>query len=785
MVPKQFPDQVLEAIKQAVDAVKPAVQQVKARALLYQRVVAAWVLQHQRAVAVSALAFALTLVVALAALFAGLPGREELRTLGEMPQATTLYDVHNRPVFTIFKEYRIEVPLERVSPHLRKAIVAFEDQRFEDHRGFDLIRILGAAWVDLREGRAAQGASTLTQQLARQTFLTREKRLWRKAREIALAMRIEGVYSKEEILELYLNKVYFGDGLYGAEAASRGYFGKSAADLDLSEAALLTGLVNAPSVNAPTVNMARAMARRSLVLRSMYDQGIITEEAFERASKDKVALRDVLRREEPHGQYFKEEVRQQLVKQFGWERLSEGGLRVYTTIDPAMQQAAEANVVRSLEQIEARRARGTRNRNSGTSGTRNPEPDELEGALVALDPATGEVRAMVGGRDFKSSRFNRATQALRQPGSAFKPFVYAAALEAGYSPSSLVTNLDEPIQTLQGEWMPEDEHSTESAMTVRTALRTSSNRAAVRMLEEIGVTRAVAQARKMGMGNVPSVPSLALGSGEVTLMAMTSAYASFADQGQLRPAIFIRRVEDADGTVLFDVKREAEQVLSPQTAFLMTSMLSDVVNYGTAYKARQEGFTLPAAGKTGTTNDYVDAWFVGFTPNLVTGVWIGFDKPRTIVSNGFAGELAVPLWARFMKQATEKDRPDTFKSPQGLTAVNVCRHSGQLPGAFCDRIITEYFARGSAPTELCQEHNFYVATSGQLAAALPAAGVHESLPPAAQRAPMATVSGAARDRDLVIADEAAEAPKKKRGFWSRVFGRGNDDKKDNRKKAND
>ena len=782
MVPKRSTEQTLEAVKQVVQHTRQVSQQA-----------GAWVQRHERVVAASASAFVLAVIILMWALFAGLPDREELRALGEMPQATTLYDIHNRPVFTIFKEYRIEVPLAEVSPHLRKAIVAFEDQRFEDHRGFDLIRILGAAWADLREGRAAQGGSTLTQQLARQSFLTREKKLWRKAREIALAMRIEGIYSKEEILELYLNKVYFGDGLYGAEAAARGYFGKSAAQLDLSEAALLAGLVNAPSVNAPTVNLSRAVARRGLVLRAMFDQGIITEEAFERASNEKVRLQDMLRREEPHGQYFKEEVRQQLVKQFGWERLSEGGLKVYTTIDPVMQRAAEANVARSLEQIETRQ---TRNRRTQNRRTANPEPGALEGALVALDPATGEVRAMVGGRDFKTSRFNRATQALRQPGSAFKPFVYAAALEAGYSPSSLVTRLDEPVQTLQGAWIPEDEHSEASAMTVRTALRTSSNRAAVRMLEEIGIGKAVAQAQKMGMGNVPSVPSLALGSGEVTLMAMTSAYASFADQGQLRPAIFIRRVEDADGKVLFDVKPEAEQVLSPQTAFLMTSMLSDVVNYGTAYKARQEGFTLPAAGKTGTTNDYVDAWFVGFTPNLVTGVWIGYDKPRTIISNGFAGELAVPLWARFMKQATKEDGPETFKSPEGLTAANVCRQSGQLPGPFCTRVITEYFARGHAPAGICQEHNFYVATGGQLATALAGAGVQESLPPA-QRAPVATVAGAPRDRDLVIADRAEEEPKKKRGFWSRIFGRGDGDRddrkddadrkdrKDDRKKAND
>src|SRR5687768_4942871 len=733
--------------------------------------------RHRLAVLWSAGVFLLAIFVTAGVLFAGLPGRDELRSLGEMPQATTLYDVHNRPVFTIFKEYRIEVPLSRISPHLRRAIVAFEDQRFADHGGIDVVRIFGAVWADLREGRKAQGGSTITQQLARQTFLTREKKLWRKVREIALARRIERMYSKDEILELYLNKVYFGDGLYGAEAASRGYFGKSAADLDLSQAALLAGLVNAPSVNAPTVNMSRAVARRALVLNAMREQGIITKAAYDRASNEKVNLVDTLRREEPLGQYFKEEVRQQLVKQFGWERLSEGGLKVYTTIDPEMQRAAEANVASAVQQIEMRRARRKV----------APGVGQLEAALVALDPTTGEVRAMVGGRDFKTSRFNRATQAMRQPGSAFKPFVYAAALEAGHSPSSVVTRLDQPIQTLQGAWIPEDEHSVGSAMTVRSALRTSSNRAAVRMLEEVGIDRTVQQARKMGMGNVPSVPSLALGSGEVTLMAMTSAYAAFADQGLLRPATFIRRVEDADGNVLFDVKHAAEQVVSPRTAFLMTSMLADVVNYGTAYKARQEGFTHPAAGKTGTTNDYVDAWFVGFTPHLVTGVWVGFDKPRTIIANGFAGELAVPMWARFMKQATATDKPDTFKAPPGLTTLGVCWVSGQLPNGACDRVITEYFANGTAPTQLCQEHSFFTG-SGQLVAANPggvmvgtSGSAADTLQSVARTNDAPVVVATQAPSDIVMAVETEEQPKKKRGFWGRIFGRDDKNKNDDAK----
>jgi penicillin-binding protein 1A len=277
-------------------------------------------------------------------------------------------------------------------------------------------------------------------------------------------------------------------------------------------------------------------------------------------------------------------------------------------------------------------------------------------------------------------------------------------------------------------------------------------------------------------------------------MAMTSAYASFADQGLLHPATFIRRVEDADGKVLFEAKPAGKEVISPRTAFLMTSMLSDVVNYGTAYKARQEGFTLPAAGKTGTTNDFVDAWFVGFTPHLVTGVWVGFDKPRTIISNGFAGELAVPMWARFMKQATANAAPDTFTPPQGLVAAAVCRLSGKLPGAACDRVITDYFARGSAPTQVCDEHFFFTDT-GQVAAAYPGGVVVTSNPGPAAESPQPVAHAAHAGEtpavvvsqpppDIVMASDTGEQPKKKRGFWGRVFGRGDKDKRETPKEGN-
>jgi membrane carboxypeptidase/penicillin-binding protein len=708
--------------------------------------------RHRRAVEWSFLALLLVFCAGLWAITTTLPGRDELRSLGDMSQATTLYDIHDKPVFTIFKEYRIEVGLSHMSPHLRRAIVAIEDQRFADHNGVDLTRIVGSAMVNLRAGRRAQGGSTITQQLARQMFLGREKTVWRKIREAMLAMRIERMYSKDEILELYLNKVYFGDGLHGAEAAARGYFGKSANDLSLSEAALLAGLVKAPSSDAPTVSMTRARARRAVVLKAMLDEGIITAPAFARAAGEPVELRDTLRREEPIGQYFKEEVRRQLVKQFGWERLSESGLRVYTTIDPAMQRAAEAEVAESLKQIDARRA-ARRRKPSAASAASPPSEDPLEAALVALDPRTGEVRAMVGGRGFATSKFNRVTQAQRQPGSAFKPFVYATALEAGYSPASLVDRLNDPIQTLQGGWIPEDEHSTGSAMTIRAALRTSSNRAAVRMLEDVGITKTVAYAQRLGIGTLPSVPSLALGSGEVTLMSMTTAYATFANGGVLNHNILIRRVEDSHGKTIFETKRDP----------------------------RQEGFTLPAAGKTGTTNDFVDAWFVGFTPNLITGVWIGFDRPRTIIANGFAGDLAVPLWARFMKAATAGDKPDWYSPPKGVVTAQVCRLSGLLPGEFCDRVIKEYFPAGSVPSQICQAHGLQLDAT-QIANVIP--GDHNSVPAApGSMEPSAPVVHAPTSAsiDASVPESAAVViapdPPKKRGFWSKVFGKGKNKEK--------
>jgi 1A family penicillin-binding protein len=717
-------------------------------------------------------------------LLTDLPDEEVLRGIGTMAQSTSLLDGDDRPVFTIYQEQRIEVPLRAVSPHVIRAFVAVEDQRFYDHRGIDVVRVAGAAVANMRQGRAAQGASTLTQQLARQSFLTPEKTIRRKLKEMIVAARLERAFTKDEILELYVNKVYFGDGLYGVEAASLGYFGKHAADLDVAEAALLAGLVQAPSLHAPTISLERAVARRRVVLQTMRDSGAIDAAGYQAAVDAPVVLHDALRAEESYGQYFREEVRRQLVDRFGWERVYQGGLRVYTTIDLEAQKAAEAEVAASLAAIEERRAQGRRE-------TDEPAADEapLQGALLAMDPRTGEVRAMVGGRSFEESSFNRAVQARRQPGSAFKPFIYAAALERGFSPATLLTGLDEPIDTPEGAWVPEDEQWRESSVTMRTALRTSSNRAAVRMIEEVGIPAAVQYAERLGLSSMPAVPSLALGSGEVTLMQMTAAYAAFATGGLRPEPTLIRRVETAQGEVLYEWTPSIERVMSEPTAFLMTSMMADVITAGTANRARREGFTRPAAGKTGTTNSYRDVWFAGYTPQLVATVWLGYDQPRTILARGGAGELAVPLWARFMRAATADHEVESFRRPSEVISVQICRLSGRRATDACREVVSvedgsitertlaymEHFVRGTEPHDDCPFHRvpdgtLLVHAIDQAPAAAPvltAAGADEGSAALATGTEPAAAPAADGRAEAV----EGEPEEERRGFWSRVFGR--------------
>lgn len=725
-----------------------------------------------------------------------LPQRESIGEMGLMDQATTIYDRHDKPVFTIFKEQRLEVGLDDVSDNVVKAVLSAEDQRFYDHEGVDFVRVAGAIFRNLREGRKAEGGSTVTQQLARTSFLSSDKTYRRKLKEIVLAAQIENTYTKDQILALYLNKVYFGDGLYGIEAAARGYFAKPAKELSVAEAALLVGLIKSPSSWAPTINMDRAVTRRNVVLETMVKARHITPEEYEAARKEKVKLKDGLSIHESFGLYYKEQVRQQLVEQFGWERVYQGGLKVYTPLDPDMQQAAEKHVAEWLAQLEKRPGFRHPSRAEALK-TWTPEkgaPDYLQAALLAADPRTGAVLALVGGRNFRESKFNRAVQAKRQAGSAFKPFVYAAALERGASPGTIIANLDAPTNTPQGAWVPEDEHSVGSAMTMRTALRTSSNRAAVQMINAVGVHTAVEYAKKLELGDQPAVPSLALGAGDVTLDSMTMAYAAFANGGMVRDPMFIRKVVDGDGNVLFEAKDQPKKAIEEATAFFMADMLTDVVNHGTAYGARAEGFRLPAAGKTGTTNDYKDGWFVGFTPSVVTGVWVGFDQPKTIFNGGYAAQVAVPIWARFMRDATRGAKAEWLERPKDIMGVAICRVSGKLATDGCRAgeityddfgnpvprsfVVTQYYRKGVAPTEYCDLHGGYhpytVPTdAGAAVPAAPPAGTPDPTTPVAP--PPGTPDPnppAVGEPPAGTAGRGTQPQENQPGFWRRIF-RGN------------
>jgi len=627
--------------------------------------------------------------------------------LDSAPEASLVYDRDNKVVFSFASEDRTNVPLDRVSSAMLSAVVAAEDRYFYKHAGMDVFGLARAAWVDLKAQAVKQGGSTITQQLVRQIALTPDRNFARKVKEALLALRVERRFEKKDILEAYLNRIYLGNGHYGVEAAARGYFGKPASDLTAAESALLAGLIPCPSICSPRVAPLVAKSRRDTVLKAMRNSGAMSADEYASAVASPVSLArerhdsDGSSDHDPSahagsgsacGLHFMEAVRREVMQQFGADDVLNGGLRIYTTVDMTLQKHAEASIARRLAQID--------------------KTGRLEGALVALDPQTGEVLALVGGRDFHASSFNRATQAKRQPGSAFKPLLFAAAIEQGYTPSSLVTGMDTPIQTAQGAWLPSGEHEAES-YTLRQALTVSSNRAAVRVMQLVGITTTQTYARRLGITSpLPAVPSLALGTGEVTLLDLTSAYGAFANSGIIAPHTLIRRIEDRAGNVLWQssLERQPHRAVRAGTAYLMSSMMADVMNRGTGSRARAEGFKLPAAGKTGTTDDYADAWFVGYTPTLVTGVWFGHDEKKRIMNRGFASTVAVPAWADFMKKATEGKKAQWFDVPSDVERMTVCRKSGLRAASACriaymedggTNVYDDYFLNGTGPYETC------------------------------------------------------------------------------------
>ncbi len=631
-------------------------------------------------------------------------------TLEYGPQTTLVYDSKDRVIAALYKEHRMPISLEEMSEPLIQAVLAAEDRRFYEHNGVDIRRISAAMVANLRRGRIVQGASTITQQVVRGAVLDRNKTYGRKFREAWLSHRMEEKFGKTAILQAYLNHIYFGEGNYGVQAAALGYFGKPASDLNAAEGATLASLINRPSGWDIRNKPANIRDRRDWVLREMHQAGTLDATAFGQAIATPVASTlpipaDRVKLDPASmatGPYFASIVRDILYEQFGVDRALTGGLRVYTTLDADVQRFAEESVAKRLAELD-------KNKQGGVG--------PLQAALVAIEPSTGYVRALVGGRDFAESPFNRATAAKRQPGSAFKPFVFAAALEAGFSPGTTIDGLDGYIASAQGGYLPGGEHETDST-TLRSALVHSSNRAAVHLLQRVGLGATIDLATRVGLEEMPAVPSLALGTGEVSLLNLTSAYTSFANGGVLQTPVFITRVEDADGRVIYRGDSVGRRVLSESTAYLMASMLADVVDHGTGYTARQSGFALPAGGKTGSTDDHADAWFVGFTPHLAAGVWVGFDQPQQIMRRGFASVVAVPAWAGFMKAATNGNKADWLQQPTGISKIRRCRASGGLATEYCElthEVDDDIVSIGRSP-ELCPLHST-VAAETELALA--------------------------------------------------------------------
>jgi penicillin-binding protein 1A len=632
---------------------------------------------------------------------------------------TVVYDRNGGVLHEFFREKRVIVGLDEISPHFVDAIIATEDREFREHWGVDVFAIVRAAMRNVRAGRVVQGASTITQQLARSLFLTPEVSLTRKLKEALLALRIEQTYSKDRIIELYLNQIYFGDGAYGIEAAAQNILGTSASELRLPEAALLAGLPKNPSGYSPRRHPERALQRRSTVLSMMLESGVIASD--EAAQADTAAL-NVIEREEDIklGAYFIEHVRREVIAKYGAEVLFSGGLRLYTTIDADLQAVAEEKLEKRFADLERDYDFPVRRGDAFDLDTLDYIP-YVQGALVAVDVASGGILAMVGGRDFKESPFNRATQAPRQPGSGFKPFVYTAAIDNGFSPADTI--MDAPIVipgagtplVLEGtdppieeptDWLPENytrEH--QGMVRLRHALKRSINVPAVELGMLVGPETVAQYARDMGISTpLASVYSLALGSAEVRLIDMVRAYGVLANQGIRLEPYAIERIEDRNGRVLEIHSTVSTEVVSPQTAYIVTSMLESVLESGTGWAARAWGFQHPAAGKTGTTNDCTDAWFVGFSPRVVCGVWGGFDDRRSLGEKMTGARVALPVWTEFMKAAHVGLPREPFERPPGIIVRPICESTGMLAGRDCPEIIEEVFIQGNEPLRPCDVH---------------------------------------------------------------------------------
>jgi penicillin-binding protein 1A len=600
---------------------------------------------------------------------------------------TIFYGADSKPWFRL-DEQRRDVSLDQIAADLQHAVVAVEDRRFYAHAGIDPIGLARAVVRDVRSRSLAEGGSTLTQQLARTLFLSNTQTFARKAKEALIAVLIEVRLGKKQILELYLNRVYLSAGVYGVETMSQHLYRKPASRLTLAEASFIAGLLRAPSALSPWTNYEGALERSHVVLSLMRAQKFITAGQESAARLERPRIQPYRSPVDPRAGWAKDYLRQQFRNEFGGDHPPDW--QVQTGFVPELQELAERVVASGVQRFD----------------TRGGPP--LEAALVALDPQTGNILAMVGGSNYRTSTFNRATRSRRQAGSAFKPFVYAAALSNGLTPVTVLSNLDRVTAPRDPEWRPTNVTDRDSPdptrVSLRAALAESNNAAAAQLQQQIGSGKVLRLASDAGLKDLPDVPSLALGAGLVTPLSLTAAYTMFPGGGEVVGPRGITTVLDADGTSVFAPPVERRRVVNEAVAFQMLSMLRDVIDTGTANGARAAGVAGPVGGKTGTTDNYHDAWFVGFSSSVVAGVWVGFDQPKPIGANAYAARVALPIWADFMKRAAVMFPAREFPVPATVEGEPLCSVSHLRPVDGCP-VYTEYFKEGDdRPSELCTLH---------------------------------------------------------------------------------
>jgi len=645
-----------------------------------------------------------------------LPSFEQLHNI-EPSINTKIYDRNGILLKEFYSENRALTPLDEMPEHLKGMLVASEDQKFHDHWGIDLRRLVIIAVSNLVAWDIKGGASTITQQLARMLFLTRSQTIQRKIKEAMTAVKLERSYSKDEILEMYLNQHYFSRGAYGVAAAARLFFDKKVTELDVSDCAILIGLLKGPNINSPLINPDKAQQARNRVLSSYYHFGKLTRQEFDSLTQ---APLEISPPEEDPGiaPYFTETVRRKILAKYGEDVLYSGGLKVYTSLDASLQQAAERAVFKRVDtlqaMIESRYGLNNRTYTHYLPDTVDQYNDsirvhkKIQAALVSIDNSNGDVLAMVGGRSFEESEWNRAVQATRQPGSAFKPFVYTAAIDNGINTTDIMD--DNPIVLdIPGadQYRPHNfDNKFKGPITIRDALRMSRNLVAVRLILRISPEEVIFYARRMGITtSLIPVPSLAVGACDVKVIELVSAFSTFPNQGIHIPYRLMHKIVDRYGRVLEDnIAVQKDEVISAQTAYIMVDMMRSVVDAGTGRRARWMGFTRPAGGKTGTTNNFCDNWFVGYTPQITTGVWLGFDNKTSIGRGHDGARNGVPVWTEYMIAAHDSLPMMEFEEPDGIVHLDICLESGEIATDRCLDVRNEIFISGNEPTSTCQIH---------------------------------------------------------------------------------